>query len=82
MATSIHLPKTLLDALDRRARALRISRNRLIIRAIERELNAGGEWSPRFFEQLEQKDDELSAAVDELLETVVRTRRSTVPPEL
>lgn len=38
MATSVHLPKPLMDAVDRPARALKISRNRLIVKALEREL--------------------------------------------
>jgi predicted transcriptional regulator len=82
MSTSVHLPKKLLEALDRRARALRISRNKLITQAIERELSAAGDWSPGFFDRLQERDDEVSAAVDQMLEDVVRTRRSKVMPEL
>jgi predicted transcriptional regulator len=82
MPTSVHLPKPLLDAIDRRAKALRISRNRLIVRALERELDAGGEWSTGFFERLEERDDAASAAVDELLVAVVRSRRSKGAPKL
>jgi predicted transcriptional regulator len=82
MSTSVHLPKNLIEALDRRARALRISRNKLITQAIERELSAAGDWSPGFFDRLEERDDEVSAAVDQMLEDVVRSRRSKVTPEL
>jgi predicted transcriptional regulator len=82
MSTSVHLPRRLLEALDRRARALRISRNKLITQAIERELSAAGDWSPGFFDRLQERDDEVSAAVDQLLEDVVRTRRSKATPEL
>lgn len=74
MATSVHLPKGLLDAVDKRARALRISRNRLIVRALERELTHNSEWSPGFFEGLSQTDPETSRAVDEVLRTVRRAR--------
>ena len=42
MPTSVHLPKPLLEAVDRRARALQISRNQLVVRALEREV--GGDW--------------------------------------
>jgi predicted transcriptional regulator len=76
MPTSVHLPKPLLEAVDRRARALRISRNRLIVRALERELNGSGDWSPGFFDQLQARDDEVSNAVDELVVHVARARRS------
>lgn len=82
MPTSIHLPKPLLEAVDRRAKALRISRSRLIVRSLERELGAGGDWSPGFFERLAEPDAELVAGVDELLEHVARTRRSKAPPKL
>jgi hypothetical protein len=82
MSTSVHLPKRLLEALDRRARALRISRNKLITQAIERELSAGGDWSPGFFDRLQERDDEVSAAVDQMLEDVVRNRRSRATPGL
>jgi hypothetical protein len=82
VSTSVHLPRRLLEALDRRARALRISRNKLITQAIERELSTDGDWSPEFFDRLEERDDEVSAAVDQMLEDVVQTRRSKVTPEL
>jgi metal-responsive CopG/Arc/MetJ family transcriptional regulator len=83
MPTSVHLPKPLLEAVDRRARALNISRNRLIVKALERELAASSsEWSSEFFEELAQTDAETREAVDELL-TDVRARRSSKgPPQL
>jgi predicted transcriptional regulator len=56
-ATSIQLPKPLLEAVDRRARALRVSRERVIVRALERELAAPEEWSSGFFEALAQVDE-------------------------
>ena len=79
MATSIHIPKPLLEAVDRKARALRISRNRLIVRALERELTAGSDWSPGFFEQLSTVSPETVEAVDDLL-TSVRQARTSKPP--
>ena len=82
MATSVHIPKTLLEAVDRKARSLKISRNRLIVRALERELTAGSDWSPGFFEQLNAVGPETSKAVDELLNTVRKARTSKPPREL
>ena len=76
MPTSVHLPKPLLDAVDRRAKALRISRNRLIVLALEREIREGADWSPGFFERLEQQNPDTSAAVDNLLDKVRQARRS------
>jgi predicted transcriptional regulator len=80
--TSVHLPKPILDALDRRARALKISRNRLIVRALERELAGSSEWSSGFFEELAQADAGTKKAVDELLGEVRARRRSKEPPRL
>ena len=52
MPTSVHIPKPLLLQVDRKARALQISRNRLIVRALEREVTPGSDWSPGFFAKL------------------------------
>jgi hypothetical protein len=79
MPTSVHLPQALLKAVDRRARALRISRNQLVIRALERELRDGSDWSPGFFERLRQVDPATAADVDEMMRTVRKGRRSKAP---
>ena len=82
MPTSVHLPKPLLEAVDRRARALQISRNQLVVRALEREVGGGSDWSPGFLEQLGQVDPELSAGVDELIRDIRSARRSKGPRRL
>jgi hypothetical protein len=79
MATSIHIPKPLLDAVDRKARALKMSRNRLIVRALERELTPGADWSPGFFERLAAVEPETVAAVDGMLSSVRKARTSKPP---
>lgn len=79
MSTSVHIPRPLLDAADRRARNLGVSRNRLIVRALERELAGGGDWSPSFFERLSATNAEIGHAADELLATIVAGRRSKAP---
>ncbi len=76
MATSVHLPRPLLDAVDRKARALRISRNQLVVRALEREVGEGADWSPGFVERLTEQDPEATAAVDEMLQAIRRARTS------
>jgi hypothetical protein len=81
MATSIHIPKPLLEAVDRKARALKVSRNRLIVRALEKELMPGSDWPSGFFEQLSAIDPETASAVDELLDSVLKARTSK-PPSL
>jgi predicted transcriptional regulator len=82
MATSIHVPQSLLAAVDRKARSLRMSRNQLIVRALEREVAAGSDWSAGFFERLEDTDRETEKAVDELLEVIRAARSSKAPPNL
>jgi Ribbon-helix-helix protein, copG family len=82
MTTSIHIPKPLLEAVDRKARALKISRKRLILRALERELSPGADWSPGFFDRLTAVDSETAAAVDEMPASVRRARRSKPPRSL
>ncbi len=82
MPTSIHLPKPLLDAVDRRARALNVSRNRLIVRALERELANTNEWSSGFFERLSETDPAIEEAVDQMMGEVRARRSSKEPPKL
>ena len=80
MATSVHIPKLLLDEVDRRARELTVSRNRLIVRLIEEGLAMTTKWSPGFFEDLAAGNDR--GAVDEMLEAIRSHRRSKKPASL
>ena len=82
MPTSVHIPKLLLVAVDRRARALKISRNRLIVQALEREVTEGSSWSPDFFSQLESTETGVEEAADEMLKTILGQRRSKKPVRL
>jgi predicted transcriptional regulator len=82
MATTVHIPDPLLKSVDRRAKALGISRNRLVIRALEQAVSEREGWSPEFLQRLRDVDRETSAAVDELLATVTQARRSKKPREL
>jgi hypothetical protein len=82
MPTTVHIPPALLKSVDRRARALGMSRNRLIIRALERAVGEQSEWTPEFLDRLREVDSDTAAAVDELLDDVVRARRSKPAPRL
>jgi len=82
MPTSVHIPKPLLLAVDRRARALKISRNRLIVQALQREVTSGAAWSPGFLEQLASPDPAVEAAADEMLRAIQNQRRSKKPVDL
>jgi hypothetical protein len=79
----VHIPERLLAAVDRRARALRISRNRLIVRALERELDLTASWSPGFLDAVRQVPSDTAAAVDDLFAAIRRRRSSRqTPPRL
>lgn len=82
MPTSVHIPKPLLVAVDRKARALKISRNRLIVHALEREVSGGSDWSPEFFPRLESLEPDLAETVERMLGTIRRNRRSKGPVRL
>jgi hypothetical protein len=72
----------LLKAVDRRAKALRVSRNRLVVRALEQAVNERTSWAPEFLDRLRDADSETGAAVDELLAAVKQARRSKQPQNL
>ena len=82
MSTTVHIPVALLEAVDRWAKALRLSRNRLIVRALEREITEPSGWSPEFLQRLRNVDADTAEAVDKLLATVRNARRSKKPREL
>jgi predicted transcriptional regulator len=76
MATSIHVPPKLLEAVDRKARSLRISRNQLIVRALEREVQAGTDWSSGFLARLSEVEPDIARDVDDLVSTIRAARSS------
>jgi hypothetical protein len=82
MPTTVHIPDPLLKSVDRRAKALGISRNRLVVRALEQAVSVRADWSPEFLQRLRTVDRETSTAVDELLTAVTQARRSKEPRDL
>lgn len=82
MPTTVHIPAALLKSVDRRAKALGLSRNRLIIRALERAVSDRSSWAPEFLEKLRSVDRDTKTAVDELLAAVTQARRSKPPHDL
>lgn len=81
MATSVHIPKPLLAAVDRKARTLRISRNRLIIQALEHEVEERG-WSPGFFDQMRGDDPATNEDFRRSMDVVAANRKSKRSPPL
>jgi metal-responsive CopG/Arc/MetJ family transcriptional regulator len=82
MPTTVHIPTALLKSVDRRARALGVSRNRLIVRALEQAISERSHWSPEFLARLRDVDRDTRAAVDEMLSAVKQARRSKDPRDL
>jgi predicted transcriptional regulator len=82
MSTTVHIPDPLLKSVDRRAKALGISRNRLVVRALEQAVRERSGWAPEFLDRLRQVDRETSAAADELLKAIKQARRSKKPLDL
>jgi predicted transcriptional regulator len=82
MPTTVHIPGQLLKAVDRRARALKISRNRLIVQALAREVSPSSAWSPEFLDRLRQTDAAVAEAVDDLVGAIAERRRSKRPLSL
>jgi len=83
MATTVHLPEDLLERLDARARALRVSRNRLIIQTLSSALAKDDDWSPEFLATIQTPlSDEAAAELDAMIVAVRQHRGSKSPPDL
>ena len=84
VSTTVHLPADLLASVDRQARALAMSRNRYIIRALERSLASETAWSPGFIDELAaaRADVEGRRALRELRSVVASSRTRKGPPQL
>lgn len=59
-----------------------MSRNRLIVKVLEREVSGKTGWSEGFFERLSQVDEATGAAAEEMLTTIRGARRSKEPRQL
>jgi hypothetical protein len=84
MPTTVHIPDSLLRQLDARAKSLGISRNRLIVQAIEANFVSKRSWPPELVRMLEQPLDDPTAQTLERSLRVVRKRRTNRrrPPKL
>lgn len=77
MPTTVHIPGRLLERVDARAKVLGVSRNRLIIEALEEKLAAHGGWPAEFVEMLTKPlDPELAQATRDMEKAIRRNRRS------
>ena len=83
MATTVHLPRELLDRVDKQARSLKLSRNQFVRRALERLLTHETEWSDRFLSALQEAvdDEDGRQGMDGVMHAVARRSRKG-PPNL
>ena len=80
--TSVRLPDDLIEALDRRAEMLGLSRSQLIVRAVEKAVADRSEWSPKFLDAIGSPPDTLDVAVDELTDAISSHRSRSEAPDL
>lgn len=80
MSTTVHIPDKLLERADAQAKSLGISRNRLIIEALEARLAAEDRWPEELARTLAAPvSDELETSADEMAEAIRRSRRNRKP---
>jgi len=81
MATSVHIPKLLLERVDARARSRGVSPNRLIIEALEQTLSQHESWSSEFLaEMLTTVDAGLEDGARDLTREILSARQSKKAP--
>jgi hypothetical protein len=75
--TTVHIPRPLLDRVDARAKHLGVSRNRVIVRAIEREVASAESWPAPLLALLRKPLSKgTRAEVDRMSREITRARRS------
>ena len=82
-STTVHIPEDLLEAVDRRAAANGVSRNRFIVWALESLIRHEEEWSPGFLQELQRPLAQADRdAIDEMLAAILARRTRKPRPEL
>lgn len=82
-STTIHIPAELLAVVDARAAAHGLSRNRFILQAIQKCVEADDSWDPEFLGRLRRPRSRSEIdAVSEMMEAIGQARSSKAPPEL
>jgi predicted transcriptional regulator len=81
VATTIHLPDRVLARVDARAKALGISRNKVILDAVEHALDDRSAWSPELISLLSEPASRGAAdALEMSLAAVRKLRRNRRRP--
>ena len=83
MATTVHLPRELLERVDKRAMTMKLSRNQFVRRALDRLLAHETEWSDQFLRALQEAaaDENGRRGIDDIMHAVARRSRKG-PPKL
>ena len=81
MATTVYLPPEVLDSVDQRARALKVSRNRYIVEALKTRLAIEKDprgWPPGFFDKLRDRAEDTAhvAGVNAMQRAIDRKKPS------
>jgi hypothetical protein len=76
MSTTLHIPESLLRAIDERAAERKLSRESYIVQALEDLVRTAGGWTPGLFERLSTTPPEDAEAVDEMTEFILQARSS------
>jgi hypothetical protein len=81
MPTTVHLPPSLLERIDARAKALGISRNRFILEALAEKVRVPAQWPEDFVHALRRPvAKQVAAAADEMQRLIDSGRRSRTRP--
>jgi predicted transcriptional regulator len=77
LATTVHLPRDLLQKLDARPKALGVSRNRFIVQTLAERVDESVEWPEDFVTALRKPVSRgVAAAADEMQRIIESGRRS------
>jgi metal-responsive CopG/Arc/MetJ family transcriptional regulator len=78
---TVHIPSDLLEAVDARAKRMKLSRNRFVVDALKKALADRSEWAPGFISAI-SKPLAQGDAVDEMMRSIKRARSSKKAPKL
>jgi Ribbon-helix-helix protein, copG family len=84
VATTIHVPQSLLQKVDERAKALGKSRNRFIVDTLADKVQASTQWPEEFVSALKRPVSRDVAALAEQMLRQIKSRRLSrkAPPHL
>ena len=75
MATTVHIPKKLLEQVDARAKTLGVSRNRLVVEALREKVRAREQWPAELLAMLAAPVDAQTAKTARDLDVAIRRAR-------